>query len=292
MVEFGKTTIFTLKIQLEKFGREFHVDLNKGIDISIPLDFHGEQPNTYGVPFADAKAYEDGVFIGDTRRGGSCNFEEYKLIPHCNGTHTECIGHISLERISVHTLLTEGLIPAVLVTVAPVNALKSTDSYIPQKNAEDHLITKASFEKSVERFSAELEFIEALIIRTLPNDQTKFSRNYLETPPPFFSIEAMTFIKNAGIKHLLVDIPSIDRMFDDGLLTNHHIFWDVPQNSHDVDPKNHSHNTITEMIYVPDAVEDGMYFLNLQIASFVADAAPSRPVIFKIEKIITANEQP
>ncbi|HNB56593.1 MAG TPA: cyclase family protein, partial [bacterium] len=74
---------------------EYAIDLNSPLDISIPVYFDGLQPNTYGVPVASARAYEDGKFVGDVRRGGSCNFEEYRIVPHCNGTHTECVGHIS-----------------------------------------------------------------------------------------------------------------------------------------------------------------------------------------------------
>ena len=42
--------------------------------------------------------------------------------------------------------------------------------------------------------------------------------------------------------------------------------------------------TITEMIFVPDTVEDGLYALSLQVAPFVADAAPSRPLLFALER--------
>jgi len=40
--------------------------------------------------------------------------------------------------------------------------------------------------------------------------------------------------------------------------------------------------TITEMIYVPDWVHDGFYLLNIQIASFVNDASPSKPILYQI----------
>jgi hypothetical protein len=39
------------------------------------------------------------------------------------------------------------------------------------------------------------------------------------------------------------------------------------------------------MIYVPDEISDGEYLLNLQIAPFVSDASPSRPVLFKIKNL-------
>jgi hypothetical protein len=34
---------------------------------------------------------------------------------------------------------------------------------------------------------------------------------------------------------------------------------------------------------VPNSVEDGEYFLNLQIAPFENDATPSKPILYKIE---------
>ena len=39
------------------------------------------------------------------------------------------------------------------------------------------------------------------------------------------------------------------------------------------------------MVFIPDEVEDGDYLLNLQIAPFFADVAPSRPILYKINDI-------
>jgi arylformamidase len=259
---------------------EYQVDTLEGIDISIPLSFNGEQPNIYDVDKASAKTFESGEFIGDTRRGGSCNFEEYKLIPHCNGTHTECVGHITNERIYINETLKETFILSALITVSPVKALETGDNYSPHKVKDDRMITKTSIENALKKVKAENH--EGLIIRTLPNDDSKKSRRYAVNPPPFFSLDAMKLVKELNIKHLLVDIPSVDRARDDGRLATHHIFWSIKQGSHEVDKANHSFNTITEMIYVPDEVKDGIYLLNLQIAPFTADASLSRPVIFKI----------
>ena len=90
----------------------------------------------------------------------------------------------------------------------------------------------------------------------------------------------MERINELGVKHLLVDMPSIDRMHDDGLLTNHHLFWNVPEGTHELTKTAHVGKTITEMIFVPDSIVDGRYLLNLQIAPFCTDAAPSRPILF------------
>ena len=90
-----------MKALIDTGGEKLEVDFSKGMDISIPLYFNGEQPNTYGVDKAISSPYQDGQFIGDTRKGGPCNFETYSFTPHCNGTHTECIGHITKERVSI-----------------------------------------------------------------------------------------------------------------------------------------------------------------------------------------------
>src|SRR5258708_36737423 len=87
------------------------------IDISIPLNFNGRQPNAYGVEPATSLACEYGDLVGDTRLGGSVNFEQYTFIPHCNGTHTECVGHITKKRISVRDCLKDVFVPRLLVAV-------------------------------------------------------------------------------------------------------------------------------------------------------------------------------
>jgi hypothetical protein len=104
----------------------------------------------------------------------------------------------------------------------------------------------------------------------------------MQNPPPFFSNDAQEFIVETGFKHLLTDLPSIDRMFDEGKLSNHRIFWKVEPGSFEVNEQSRLNSTITEMIYVPDEIKDGEYILNLQIAPFASDAAPSRPLLFKV----------
>src|SRR5215213_10600106 len=103
--------------------RFFQIDANKPLDISIPLQFNGAQPNAYGVEEATSKPCEAGEIVGDTRLGGSVNFEQYKFIPHCNGTHTECAGHITHARISVRDCLQDAFILASLISVEPEKAV-------------------------------------------------------------------------------------------------------------------------------------------------------------------------
>ena len=257
----------TIKIS----SSEFTFDITDPLDISIPLQFNGPQPNAYGVEPARSKPYEAGDLVGDTRRGGSVNFEEYTFVPHCSGTHTECVGHITHERISVRDCLRDVLVPAVLVTLQP---FRSTET-------GDDLITRDSLESAIA--SGTLAVQSALIVRTLPNNDSKLTQEYGDYIPPYFTAEAMEYIVESGFKHLLVDMPSIDRIFDEGKLINHRLFWKVDPGSYEINPASCVHSTITELIYVPNEIEDGEYLLNLQIAPFASDASPSRPILFLAE---------
>lgn len=251
------------------------------IDISIPLRFNGPQPNAYGVDAARSRACEAGDIVGDTRRGGSVNFEEYSIIPHCNGTHTECVGHITDKRISVLNCLKDVVIDAVIISVQPDE--KDGDLIIPRSLVETAISGSRKALTNVR--ATDTEVSSALIVRTLPNDDSKLTREYGESfVPPYFSAEAMEYMVECGFKHLLVDMPSIDRIFDGGKLLNHRIFWNVAPGSRELNANSRVNSTITELIYVPNEVADGEYLLNLQIAPFASDAAPSRPVLLRQER--------
>ena len=265
-----------IKIELSGHAREYRAE--NAIDISIPLRFNGPQPNAYGVEPAVSEACEYGSLIGDTRRGGSCNFERYTFIPHCNGTHTECIGHITNERISVRESLQDVFVRARLVSVQPSPPGQTNEKYTIEMGKDDLLITRSLLANA---FDGTVP--EAFIIRTLPNEDGKLIQNYLGTNvPPYFTTEAMEYIVVTGAKHLLVDVPSIDRLYDEGKLSNHRIFWNIEEGSNETNPGSRIGSTITELVYVPSEVEDGEYLLNLQIAPFESDCAPSRPMLFPL----------
>lgn len=44
----------------------------------------------------------------------------------------------------------------------------------------------------------------------------------------YFSQDAMCYINALEVKHLLVDLPSVDRENDGGRLAAHRIFWNLP----------------------------------------------------------------
>lgn len=227
-------------------NRTYGIDLASPLDIAIPVSFGKKQLTAFEGPPATRKPYKAGTFVGDVRHGGSCNCEVYTFSPHLNGTHTEGVGHLTKERIPVPQV---GIVPATLVTVTPKKGV----------------ITPGLLKK--------VKPTEALIIRTLPNPLAKKTRNYSKVTPPYISAEGMIEIVKLGVRHLLVDFPSVDKV-DDTKLTAHRIFWAIEAKK----------KTITELVYVPAKVKDGAYLLNLQVAAFEADAAPSRPVLYKVKK--------
>ena len=105
-------------MRFEAHGRSFRADLGSPVSIAIPLDFDGPQPSCFDAPRAEARPFRAGPFVGDTRAGGSCNCEILTLAPHCNGTHTECVGHVTDDRVAVSERVPGGLCLARLVTVA------------------------------------------------------------------------------------------------------------------------------------------------------------------------------
>ncbi|MBL8270011.1 cyclase family protein [Steroidobacter sp.] len=252
-------------------GRRWQV-ASAGHDISIPLHFNEAQPTFFGAEPASARAITAGSFVGDVRHGGSCNCSTHTLTPHCNGTHTECAGHITRERLSVRDLAVRHLSAALLVTIAPV---PSPD------NADDRVISLAALQAAVG--NAKLGDYQALVVRTSPNDASKLTRNYDSGPmPPYFTTDAMRYVVEQGIDTLVVDLPSIDRAQDGGHLAAHRIFWGMPAGSTSAETVTRPRATITELAYIDSAVSDGAYLLNLQVAPFMIDAAPSRPILLAL----------
>lgn len=241
-------------IQLPNFLIE--VDLSKPIDISIPLISGEQNLSAWYVNPPLFKAVESEYFIGDVNRGGAVNFKDIYFNPHGHGTHTECVGHISKEFQSINKTLKN------FFTLAQVISIN------PEISAEDRIVRIKQISENI------LPGVDALIIRTLPNNNAKTNFQYSNTNPPYLETGTGKMLRERGIKHLLIDTPSIDKEFDEGKLVNHHEFWNYPQEIN-------NGNTITEFIFVPDSVEDGYYLLNLQIAPFENDASPSKPILFK-----------
>lgn len=255
---------------------KFEVDLSKPIDISLPLSNTEKNPIAWYIEKPQIEPVRFGSWVGSVKGGATTNFNNIFFNPHGHGTHTECLGHITKEFYSINQALKTFFFTAQLISIQP------------EQQGADFVITKEQIEKAfnVQTLQSNVsrnatDSTEALIIRTLPNLIEKKSKNYSHTNPPYLHEAAATFIREKGIQHLLIDLPSVDKEKDEGKLLAHKAFWNVKDvnNLNDDARKN---ATITELIFVDDAVKDGSYLLNLQIASFENDASPSKPILFSI----------
>ena len=245
----------------------FEVDLSKPIDISISLSNTDENPIAWYIEKPVIEPVVFGDWIGKVSEGSSStNFNNICFNPHGHGTHTECLGHITKEFYSINQSLKQFFFLAELISVQP------------ELQNEDLVITKNQIKNALNGTSP-----EAIIIRTLPNNSEKLSKKYSNTNPPYLSEDAAIFIRESGIQHLLIDLPSVDKEHDQGKLLAHKAFWNV-KDVVNLNADARKNSTITEMIFVNDAVKDGSYLLNLQIAPFENDASPSKPILFEIKK--------
>ena len=240
-------------------GNSYTIDFSKPLDISISLRGDNKNPMAWYLKHPEINPVRDGDFIGKISEGSSVNFNSIWFNPHAHATHTECVGHISSELNTIQQHLKIFFFKARLISLEP------------QQEGEDLVFTKEQIVNNLKNNDA-----EALVLRTLPNYIGKISKNHSHSNWPYIEEEAMIYIREAGIKHLLTDQPSVDKEKDEGKLLAHKAFWNYPKSIR-------FDATITELIYVPNKIEDGEYFLNLQPASIENDAAPCKPVLYKIQ---------
>lgn len=239
--------------------KTYTIDLSKPLDISLSLRGDDKNPVAWYLGSPKITPVREGDFVGKVSEGASTNFNNIQFNPHAHGTHTECVGHMTREFYSINESLNKFFLTARLLSIEP------------EKRGEDMVITEKEITKKLDK-----DEVEALIIRSLPNYIDKRSRKYSNTNWPYLEESAARYMRECGIKHLLIDLPSVDKEKDEGKLLAHKAFWEYPKNTR-------FDATITEMIYVPNKIEDGDFILNLQVASFENDAAPSRPVLYKIQ---------
>jgi kynurenine formamidase len=274
-----------MKLTLEKDGRRYSFQTEKGKDISIALTPNG--PRAWYVDPMRIEPVRTEQFLGSVAEGGAVNFRDVYFNPHGHGTHTENVGHIVDTDFPVVNSIGSSHFMAKLITVelmkqdAMQDAMQDSSKDVSQDAQQDSTKDVSQDAEQGDWVVNEESLmgidlnVEALIIRTEPNDHSKTKRQYSGTNFPYLTIGAMQRIVDAGVQHLLVDLPSVDREEDGGALAAHHLFWNVP-----AEPN--FQKTITELIYVPSEISDGNYILNLQVSNFANDAAPSRPMLFDL----------
>lgn len=244
---------------IEHNSRKYKINLSKPLDISIAVDASKKNVNAWYIDDPKIAPVSADGWVASVKEGANINFNNIQFNPHSHITHTECVGHITKEVHSVNKNLQKFFFLTEVLTIAPAQ-LKNKDFVISKKQLQYALGNKKR---------------EAVVIRTIPNLSEKKSMQYSHTNPPYLLEEAAIYLREKGVEHLLIDLPSVDREKDEGKLLAHNAFWNTKGTIR-------KQATITEFVYVPNKVADGTYFLNLMIAPFENDATPSKPVLYEI----------
>jgi arylformamidase len=252
-----------MELSFRAGGRNYVVDTSRAHDLSIAVRFDSEQVAAFGAAAAVSVPLQAGSFVGSVARGGSCNCDVHTFCAHTAGTHTECVGHLAQQPVAVCDVLRETLWPATVITLP----------------AEEGAISRGELEQALA--ASDAEFLRALVVRTLPNSLAKRARDYNAEPARYFAPDAVQLLRDRGVQHLLVDLPSLDRA-DDTALTCHRIFWELPPAGHTLPAGPICARTVTELIFADNNISDGHYLLDLQVAPIRADAAPSRPMLYEV----------
>jgi kynurenine formamidase len=288
-----------MQAELNFAGQKVRVAMDRGVSLAIPVEFGGagpaqsglgpaqsvarNGPRHFGAPPPESRPWSVGNFSGSVATGASCNCSTLTLIPHCQMTHTESVAHLTREAGDAWRVVPRGLLPAVVVSVSPEPARETSESTDPQPWGTDVLVTRrrlrAAWPMARPGFSIEPV---AAIIRTLPNDAGKRTRDYTDVVPPYLTREAVEWLVEKRIEHLIVDLPSVDRTHDEGHLVGHRLFFGMPPGSHARGDAARSRATITELAFIPDEVADGPCILSLAVPAIGGDAVPSQPIVYPL----------
>ena len=228
-------------------------------DLSIPVEFG--RPRAWYIEGPRREAVRMGDWVGDVAQGGSVNFFDVHFNPHAHGTHTESLGHVVREPVHAVQL---GISPWMRARVVRIPV--------------ERLLTLNQLKAS----AAAATDYDALILATQDGDLSQ--RDWRRTDPPAVEPAALAWLADRGIRHLLIDLPSVDPEEDGGALAAHRAFWGLPLGARDLRQARYPEASITELIQVPTDCADGCYRLNLSLAPMHGDAVPSRPILFPAEQ--------
>lgn len=243
-----------MKIKIKHQNQSYAVDFSLGIDCSSTYGLTTAEPRAWHAQPVKIEAVRQGDWVGEVKQGAPVNFCNVHLNPHGNGTHTECVGHITPQKQSINEVLPgyQGIANFCRLTPDAHNG-------------------KMVSLKAVQALNLSFDF-EVLMVEV----PATFPQDFSGTNPAYFEPALLSFLRQQGIKHFITNLPSVDPEEDAGALAAHKAFWNYPAQ---IDLE----CTITELAYFPSDLKPGAYFLNLQVAPLHNDASPSRPVLYALK---------
>ncbi len=249
----------TLRIELDHHGHTWHAT-GPAADLSVPVNPHTGLPRAWYKGPATASPVRTESWVGSIAEGGSVNFRDLTFNPHAHGTHTETREHISDEFQPIDALARSEHLPFLL----PALLLEAQ----PESADQDWVVPTSALEKASELLTQKAP--RAVVLRCTTSD---VQRDWSNANPPYLADGFADILVRHGVQHLLLDLPSVDREVDNGVLRAHNAFFFSGGN-----PRVGA--TISELLCVPQGVSEGLGLLAMQVAPFINDAAPSRPLWF------------
>eukprot|EP00128_Syssomonas_multiformis_P003998 Colp12_sorted_trinity150504_noHs@403 len=270
------------------------------VDIGITIVPNAKEAlSAFYIPPATKTPFAVGSYVGDVAQGGSCNCEVLSFCPHGNGTHTEAISHLVSsysEEFSVINLISQfetHLMPCMLLNVEP-ELLSSSNEPHEETWGSDMAITRHALERAAAEVKSKLNTLpeacrhlnwsHSLVLKTRQHTTSQKHPQFSGTNPPYLTPAAMAWVVEQGVRHLCVDLPSVDREDDGGRLLAHRVYWGVggdARSQSDVS-SGRVDCSITELCSPPPHLPAGLYALSLRIAPLALDAAPSTPLLFPL----------
>ena len=187
----------TLRIELHHHGHLWSVQ-TEPVDLSVPVNPQSGLPRAWYQGPAKATPVQSDGWIGSVADGGSVNFRNVQFNPHAHGTHTETREHIHDTFEPVDALVRSGavpfLMPAILIEAQP------------QPQGEDWVVPLSSLQAVESQIQAHRPL--AVVLRCTNGD---IQQDWSHTNPPYLQRGFAELLVDHDIKHLLLDLPSVDR---------------------------------------------------------------------------------
>ena len=233
-----------------------------------PRSTDDERTEAFGLHSLQLAPARSGTWIGARAHGASVNAYDAHFSIHSAGTHTESAAHVSDLPLSIADVAPLELLCACILECAPTRI------------GNDHVITRERIEHAWQQTTAwpkAFPPLRAAIVRTRDPDETPH-RRWSNTHPPFFLPEALSFLVEQGIEHLICDLPSVDPEQDGGKLAAHRTFFALEDEGH----ARTQRTTITELAWIPASIPSDLGLVRLDVLDWPTDASPSRPVFYPL----------
>ena len=241
----------------------------------------------FHLPKLSTSPFEvSGVFIGDVEQGGSCNVDILHLSPH-KLTHLQTETHIISEGTNISDLgLIEGF--ALVVDLSGWMGLEKDETLDSNGRKSTNSISVAQLQYAVDEaigqvLSPEQRF-NLLAIKTrlsLDREDTDYTGRdplHLEPEVAQFIHDYHEIVGNPGrqIQTLILDLPSIDREDDGGLLLAHRNYFGIKDGKSQGEKR-----SLVEFAYLR-GLETGLYYCQIHPYPIQTNAIIVNPVFYPL----------